>query len=211
MKRESLFAISTVICLLISACSASRKGTGKSEEIVIFSPATSPVVEKSNDRLPPATAPSSKPVQLKYAKLLHIDPLDITNIKLYSFVDNWLGTPYKWGGTNRQGIDCSALVQKILDTAYDIHIHRTSIEQFYANWVDLFASTKKLAEGDLVFFSTIGENAVSHVGMYLHNGVFVNSSSSHGVSLARLDDPYWKSKYVAAGRVKIESLRKVKQ
>ena len=45
-------------------------------------------------------------------------------------------------------------------------------------------------------------NAVTHVGFYLHNGYFVNASSSKGVSLGSLNDNYWSIKYVAAGRLK---------
>jgi lipoprotein Spr len=113
-----------------------------------------------------------------------------------------MGIPYKWGGTDRRGIDCSAFVQRLLDTAYNITIPRTSIEQFFAEWTDRFVSTKYLSEGDLVFFATFGDNVVSHVGMYLCNGQFINSSSRKGVSLGDLNDPYWKSRYVAAGRIK---------
>jgi len=46
---------------------------------------------------------------------------------------------------------------------------------------------------------------ISHVGLYLGNRRFVNSSSTYGVSIANLDEPYWKSKYVAAGRVKLKT------
>jgi lipoprotein Spr len=209
MNKDFSYLGILLISLSVSACSSQKKVMNKSEEIVISSPVTDTIKTSGSITSMPASVKPG-PLQLKYAGVLKIPPEQITNIKLYSFIDNWMGTPYKWGGTNKTGIDCSAFVQKLLDTAYNIRIHRTSIEQFYANWVDLFASTKKLSEGDLVFFSTIGENVVSHVGMYLHNGIFVNSSSSLGVSLARLDDPYWKTKYVAAGRVKIESLRRIK-
>lgn len=145
-------------------------------------------------------------LQNKYANIMNLAPEQITNIKLYHFIDTWMYTPYKWGGTDRSGIDCSAFMQRLLDTAYNIRIPRTSIEQFFANWIDRFASTKHLSEGDLVFFKTIGENVVSHVGLYLSNGWFVNSSSSKGVSLARLDDKYWRKRYVAAGRVKLSMI-----
>jgi lipoprotein Spr len=112
-------------------------------------------------------------------------------------------TPYKWGGVDERGIDCSAFLQKLFSEVYFIHIPRTSVEQFYAERVDKFKSSKYLVEGDLVFFHTIADRPISHVGLYLHNGMFINSSSSKGVSLASLNDPYWRKRYVGAGRIKI--------
>ncbi|MBC8033638.1 MAG: C40 family peptidase [Chitinophagaceae bacterium] len=185
-----------VISLLVLSCSSSKNAaTASGGEIVIGNSATS-----SNS----ATSDNLKTdsIKVKYAGFLHTQPEKITNILLYKFIDYWLHTPYKWGGTDKRGIDCSAFIQKLLGDVYSIYIPRTSIDQFFANWIDRFGSTKHLSEGDLVFFRTMNDKVVSHVGVYLGNGMFVNSSSSKGVSIASLNDPYWKSKYVAAGRVK---------
>jgi cell wall-associated NlpC family hydrolase len=152
----------------------------------------------------PATASPEKydSLRVKYARYLNSAPDKITNIQLYKVIDYWLYTPYKWGGTTKSGIDCSAFIQRLLEDAYSIYIPRTSIDQFFAKWIDRFGSAQHLSEGDLVFFRTMDDKIVSHVGMYLGNGMFVNSSSSKGVSIASLNDPYWKKRYVAAGRVK---------
>ncbi len=146
-------------------------------------------------------------LQEKYARSLEITPEQVTNIPLYAFIDEWIGTPYKWGGTDKKGIDCSAFIQQLLDSVYQIRIPRTSLEQFYTNWIDKFRSLKHLSEGDLIFFRTIGNNIVSHVGLYLDNGYFVNSSSSNGVSIASLNDPYWRHKIVGAGRVNMALIK----
>jgi cell wall-associated NlpC family hydrolase len=142
-------------------------------------------------------------IQVRYAGYLKIEPQQIQNIKLYSFIDQWMATPYKWGGTDASGIDCSAFIQRALAEVYSIQIPRTSVQQFFNDWIDKFGSTEYLSEGDLVFFRTDNEKLISHVGMYLKNRMFVNSSSSKGVSIGCLDDPYWKRCYVAAGRIKI--------
>jgi len=142
-------------------------------------------------------------IQVRYAGYLKIEPQQIQNIPLYSFIDQWMATPYKWGGTDATGIDCSAFIQRVLAKVYNIQIPRTSVQQFFNDWIDKFGSTEYLSEGDLVFFRTDNEKLISHVGMYLKNRMFVNSSSSKGVSIASLDDPYWKKRYVAAGRIKI--------
>lgn len=142
-------------------------------------------------------------LQIQYGKKLAVAPDSIFNLRLYHFINEWMGTRYVWGGNSEDGIDCSAFVQRLYHSVYDINIPRTSIEQFYTKWVELYKNPKYLKEGDLVFFKTMKNyNAVTHVGFYLHNGYFVNASSSKGVSLGSLNDNYWSIKYVAAGRLK---------
>ena len=145
---------------------------------------------------------SADSIITKYASYLNTDKKFITNTKLYSFIDIWLKTPYRWGGTTEKGIDCSAFIQKLLSEVYSITIPRTSIQQFFSEGIEPFSSQKALTEGDLVFFQTLDKTIVSHVGLYLQNNMFVNSSSSKGVSIASLSDPYWKKRFVAAGRLK---------
>jgi lipoprotein Spr len=143
------------------------------------------------------------PLQTEFSQKLSVPADSIYNLKLYAFIKEWLGTPYLWGGTGSDGIDCSAFVKRLYHSVYDVYVPRTSIEQFYANWVDLYSNTKYLREGDLVFFKTMRNyDAVTHVGFYLHNGYFVNASSSKGVSIGSLRDDYWADKYVACGRLK---------
>jgi len=156
----------------------------------------------------PSSIPATKydSLQIKYARYLATDPARIQNLKLYRFIDQWLATPYKWGGTDEKGIDCSAFIQRLLAEVYGIIIPRTSIQQFFTNWVDKFGSVTYLSEGDLVFFQTMDDKLISHVGLYLYNDMFINASSSRGVSIASLKDPYWKRCFVAAGRVKLSAL-----
>lgn len=151
---------------------------------------------------------SYDPLQIKYSKYLHVSPEEITSLPLYRFIDEWLGTPYLWGGTTKRGIDCSAFVQKILLNVYDINITipRTSIEQFLKDWIERFWLIRELSEGDLVFFRTNKSKLISHIGLYLKNGMFVNSSSK-GVSIASLNDPYWRKRCVAFGRIKLSARR----
>lgn len=149
--------------------------------------------------------PGYDSIQLKYANYLKIQPDEIRNTALYHFIERWLHTPYKWGGMDERGIDCSAFLQRLLADVYLIQIPRTSIEQFFAEKVEKFKSSEYLSEGDLVFFRTMEGKYVSHVGLYLHNDMFVNSSSSKGVSIASLKDPYWKKRYVASGRLRINT------
>jgi cell wall-associated NlpC family hydrolase len=137
-------------------------------------------------------------VQDKYAKMLGVVPEAITNLSLYSFIDKWYGTKYRWGGTTKKGIDCSALMQKMYNAVFNTDIVRTSILQFAM--VQPVQEKEKLQEGDLVFFKTRG-NFISHVGMYLKNNHFVHSCSSKGVTISSLDNSYWASVYAGAGKM----------
>jgi murein DD-endopeptidase / murein LD-carboxypeptidase len=191
--------IGCLLPLLLASCGSSHKATSQDNTIIVIN------TQKAAPATTAETVTSNKTytdLQVKYAGYLNVTPEKITNTRLYTFIDEWLYTPYKWGGMDKHGIDCSAFMQKLLQQVYNIHIPRTSVDQFFHDWVDRFGSAEYLAEGDLVFFKTIKGKLISHVGLYLGNRMFVNSSSSKGVSIGNLDDPYWKAKYVAAGRLK---------
>jgi murein DD-endopeptidase / murein LD-carboxypeptidase len=196
--HTAIFFALAVLC--ICGCSTCKKSTApdKYKAHVINYPAKDSAVVAEKEK----TGKYHK-LQIEFGKKLAITPDSIFNLRLYGFIKKWLGTPYLWGGTDANGIDCSAFVQQLYQSVYDVDVPRTSIEQFYAKWVDLYSNTKYLKEGDLVFFKTLNNyNAVTHVGFYLHNGYFVNASSSKGVSIASLYDNYWSGKYVASGRLK---------
>ena len=200
-------------CCILAGCGSSKK-TSSGTTIIVDDGTTSAVpARKSSNKtveIPAGTNRKYDPIQTKYAKSLNVSPDEITNLKLYRFIDKWIGTQYLWGGTTENGIDCSAFVQKLIDEVYQVNMPRTSYEQFYANWIELFGSKEYLSEGDVIFFRTIPGTMVSHIGFYLKNGMFVNSSSSKGVSIASLDNSYWKKKYVASGRIKSSMLAKYK-
>jgi murein DD-endopeptidase / murein LD-carboxypeptidase len=133
-------------------------------------------------------------LQLKYALLLDTEVEQVINTALYNSIDEWMGTRYRLGGNNKDGIDCSALMQIIYTTQFGINLPRTAREQYEATQR---ISPADLKEGDLVFFNTQG--GVSHVGVYLQNNKFFHASSS-GVTISDLYDPYWEKRFISAGR-----------
>ena len=198
-SKDITVIIITLVWLCVAGCGSSKKNASKYKANVIsFSKQDSiENVKQANE------TKKYHELQIQYGKKLSVAPDSIFNIRLYYFINEWMGTRYLWGGNSEDGIDCSAFVQRLYHSVYDVNIPRTSIEQFYTKWVELYKNPKYLKEGDLVFFKTIKNyNAVTHVGFYLHNGFFVNASSSKGVSLGSLNDNYWSVKYVAAGRLK---------
>lgn len=117
---------------------------------------------------------------------------------LYTFIEDWLGTPYRLGGTTRRGIDCSAFMQEVFAAVYKYRIPRTSRDQYAI--AKKINSKEELREGDLVFFK-IRSKQISHVGIYLADGKFAHASSSRGVVISSLDEEYWRRYYVGGGRV----------
>jgi cell wall-associated NlpC family hydrolase len=120
------------------------------------------------------------------------------NALLYETINSWLGVPYKYGGTDRNGIDCSAFVGTVFREVYGVTLHRTSNDMLQD--VTLIGRSQ-LREGDLLFF-TNSRGKVSHVGIYLKNNLFAHSSTSNGVSVSKLDSKYWSQHFYKGGRVK---------
>lgn len=137
-------------------------------------------------------------MQQKYASLLGVLPINISNYTLYHFIDEWMGVRYQLGGNTKNGIDCSAFVQRMFENVFCLDLLRTAREQF-AN-AHLIKSIDSLTEGDLVFFK-IKTTRISHVGVYLANRRFVHASSSQGVTISSLDERYWQRYYTGGGRV----------
>ncbi|MEZ5500794.1 MAG: C40 family peptidase [Steroidobacteraceae bacterium] len=107
-----------------------------------------------------------------------------------------VGTPYRYGGADRTGMDCSGLVL-YTHAQHGVVVPRTAREQRRRA---LPVAIADLKPGDLLFFRINGE-ATDHVGLYLGDGRFMHApSSGRVVSIAYLDDPYFSHRLVAAGR-----------
>ena len=136
-------------------------------------------------------------LQIKYAILLNLPIETALNFRMLEFIDEWYGTPYRYGGTSKKGVDCSAFVNFFMSAVYGLDIPRNSKEQY---GTAKKIRKKQLEEGDLVFFNTRG--GVSHVGVYLGHNKFVHASTSSGVTISDLDEEYYDRRYVGSGRVR---------
>lgn len=114
----------------------------------------------------------------------------IEKTELQHLYKSWSGVPYQFGGSTKRGIDCSAFMQVTMSTIYQLHLPRTTELQSQQGY---FIPEEEAAFGDLVFFKT-GWNQ-RHVGMYIGNNQFMHASTSKGVIISRLDNPYWASKF----------------
>lgn len=129
---------------------------------------------------------------------LGINQKQIRESKLYSFINEWYGVPYKYAGCQKSGVDCSCFANLLYDQVYGKKIARSAGEMFKTcDEVDI----DHARIGDLVFFK-IGGNSISHVGVFLNNKLFVHSSTSRGVIINSLEEAYYKKYFFCAGRVK---------
>lgn len=134
----------------------------------------------------------------KYAKLLGVNPGQLQNGRLYDFIDQWMGTRYRFGGLEHDGIDCSGLAQLLELQVYGINIPRTTSQQVL---VIKRKYEDELQEGDLLFFDYDGKQ-FSHVGVYLQNGYYVHASATKGVIIVKLHDPYIYKYFSRCGSVR---------
>jgi lipoprotein Spr len=113
-----------------------------------------------------------------------------------------MGTPYRYGGSNRRGIDCSGFAAMLYREVYGKPLAASSAGMLKYNCRKVRRSA--LREGDLVFFRTDRGNKKepNHVGVYLKNDKFVHASTSSGVRVSSLSEPYYLRSWITGGRVK---------
>ena len=115
---------------------------------------------------------------------------------------SFIGTPNKHGGNDKESIDASGLVYVSITKNSKIVFPRTAQEM--ARYGKIITNTSKLIRGDLVFFYDTYEvnRIITSVGIYLGDGKFIHSSSTKGVTISEIDDPYyWKDKFFYGTRI----------
>ena len=148
---------------------------------------------------PPESAPQPAGNDISQAKKDRLAPsapaYDPSGTFDYVY-DAWKGTPYRLGGASKRGIDCSAFVQVGYFNVYDKMLPRTTSELAK---LGQSVTVSKAKEGDLVFFKT--GYRLRHVGIYLGNSEFLHASTSQGVTISRLDNPYWRRTFWQVRRI----------
>lgn len=123
-----------------------------------------------------------------------------TVTRLYDFIRDWWRTDYRYGGTSKNGIDCSAFTRALYSRVYSKPLPRTASQQHAAT---SRVRRDSLMPGDLVFFrhKPKGRTSGWHVGVYITGGFFVHSGSGVGVFINNIEEPRYRKIYYGAGRV----------
>lgn len=175
-----------VASIILASCSSSVRfnSIGKS----------STQSKTSDKRLTKKTPKKSSNNELnnKYEKYYKADELAEIII---GEAENWLGVPYRYGGEDKNGADCSGFVMTVFNS-FGYVLPRTAQQQ----WEHIIPiNENQLRVADLVFFSN--GNRVNHVGIYIGNGNFIHASTSKGVIITELSKDYYASRLIGFGRV----------
>ncbi|MBL7927639.1 MAG: C40 family peptidase [Bacteroidia bacterium] len=122
----------------------------------------------------------------------------VSQPRLFDCVDLWLGTKYRLAGSNEDGIDCSRFAITIYNYAFGQNIDGTADELYRSCTITKMFTA---AQGDLIFFK-LGRKRVSHVGIYLGDNKFAHASSSKGIIISDVNEPYWKNRFAGFGVIK---------
>lgn len=187
----NIILLLTVIFFTTNACKSSKKSSSSKKK----------TVDKSEKQIKStlSLSPKDKAIKEKYAQALGVSEKDIDNLKLYYFIDEWMGVPYKYGGKDKNGIDCSGFTGLLYREVYNKNVSGPT-----SSLIDLTSiiSESDLKEGDMVFFHIEKKGKVSHVGVYLQNNKFVHATTKKGVMINDLNENYYKQHYFKSGRVK---------
>lgn len=183
-KNHYLNFILLLIAVVLTGCLArpERPGIAKRSPAAVYN-------------LKPKTAQQLKE---KYAALIDVPSYQLENVALYQFIEEWMGIPHRLGGQDKNGIDCSAFTYQLVRNIYQKDLPRTAddmahtVKRKYEN---------QLTEGDLVFFNFSGSGKFDHVGIYLANDRFVHVSTSKGVIISNLKDPWFRKYFTRAGSI----------
>jgi cell wall-associated NlpC family hydrolase len=185
---DSLYRISVKYGLTVEAIKAANKLT--SDALSVGQVLNIPGENLVSTVKPPSGIPASTPSSTLSGNVT-------TGAGLRTVAERYLGVTYVFGGTTPNGLDCSGLVYLVYQEL-GVQLPRTSRLQYQ---VGEEISREDLREGDLVFFNTTGQG-VSHVGIYLEDGDFINAASNPGkVMISNLSESYWDKRYLGARRV----------
>lgn len=122
------------------------------------------------------------------------------DLRLFSEIASWVGTPYKSAGSDKEGADCSGFVDAVYQKVYNISLPRQTAKIYeQSSRID----SSKVKSGNLLFFRTDGktDQTPNYVGIYLKENRFAIMSSK-GLKFENLSSSYYKKNFVCAAEVK---------
>ncbi|MRR22317.1 NlpC/P60 family protein [bacterium] len=128
------------------------------------------------------------------------DTRSVTPDEIISTARTWLGVPHCMGGKSKKCIDCSGLVAVVF-ASHGIQLPHNSEEQ--ARYGKIISDREMLMPGDMVFFIRTYKTShfITHSGIYIGDNNFIHTSTSLGVTVTSLNDPWWNKRYLFATRI----------
>jgi cell wall-associated NlpC family hydrolase len=222
LPRTIFISFPIIILILVSACSSSntvRYGKKTEEEskrspVRFTSADDSMIVDLNLDLKDPSNLPSEEP-DIDISKVLNTDTqtghydlpgFDYSTIREQMLMEiiKYLGTPYKYGGNSKDGIDCSAFTQMLYRDVFNIDLQRSARLQFTQGRE--VSDKDDLQFGDLVFFNTRKRVRPGHVGIYIGENLFAHASSTKGVTVSSINYDYYSRTYMGARRLDKDDL-----
>ena len=126
-----------------------------------------------------------------------LDSTEARGNTIVSIAYKYVGYRYRYGGSSPKGFDCSGFTSYVYRSA-GISIGRSAAAQYNSG---KHISRANLQPGDLVFFANTYKRGISHAGIYVGNGKFINAANeSTGVIVSNLNSGYWAAHYYGASR-----------
>jgi murein DD-endopeptidase / murein LD-carboxypeptidase len=200
------FTLLTVVTLLVAASCSRRALPGESDH-VSAGRSSSGVVIKTPEitlRIPDVTMSSAEEKRLeKFMEAGVQQPVAAGAVTAEAIIETargYLGVPHCMGGTTARCMDCSGLVFRVFSTN-GITLPHSSEEQ--ARYGRIISEKEMLMPGDLLFFIRTYNTSrlITHTGIYIGEGTFIHTSSSRGVIITSMDDPYWSGRYIFGTRI----------
>ena len=117
--------------------------------------------------------------------------------QLADFAQQYVGTPYRWGGASPAGFDCTGFVMWVYSQFGVSMPHNEAGQMASGERV----SADDLQPGDVLIFANTYRAGLSHTGIYVGDGQFVHAADErHGVTVSALWDSYWGPRLVGATR-----------
>jgi len=118
-------------------------------------------------------------------------------LDLATFAEQYVGSPYRWGGASPAGFDCTGFVMWVY-SQFGVSLPHNEAGQLASG--DRI-SADDLQPGDVLVFANTYRAGLSHTGIYVGNGEFVHAADErHGVTVSALWDGYWATRLVGAAR-----------
>lgn len=206
LKQYSRFSLAWIIGLslitILTGCSA-QKTVSKYSYLITDKAAVRPELQKSVVALLPVSVKaeleeSTAVVEIEMRperprRILRRETQETTMV--IETARSYLGTPYRYGGMSRLGVDCSGLMCLSYQSVNKA-LPRTSKAMAESGRK---IEKEELEPGHLIFFDAKNGHNINHVGMVVassHGEVqFIHASSSAGVRIDRLEDPYWNKRF----------------